>query len=236
MVNSSVTWGDGLADLAADRARERFEEARRTSIRWTPSAELIAEAEYLDFERCALEQAAQDGTITEDYAAIVGAGIRDELRLVLAELDRRATLADRGISWRHAPGRITADFAQAVKARFDGATLAEFLAGRFVGTRLRHAGSGFRGWCPLRPDHHSASLSISASGLWFCHSCATGGDVFSFLQAIGVGWAEAVKIAAAHVGMAQHREPARKVDSVRVRLPDPIRPHGVLLPQPTRGA
>lgn len=52
-------------------------------------------------------------------------------------------------------------------------------------TRLRRSGSQWVGLCPL-PDHNERhpSFYVHPRGVWFCHGCTRGGDVFRFVMLV----------------------------------------------------
>jgi DNA primase len=69
--------------------------------------------------------------------------------------------------------------------------------------QLRNAGGGsLKGLCPFH-DEKTPSFNVTpARGLWYCFSCAEGGDVIKFVQKIdGLGFAEAVERLAARLGI-----------------------------------
>lgn len=55
------------------------------------------------------------------------------------------------------------------------------IAGSF--TKLRRAGSQWRGLCPL-PDHRERhpSFFVHPRGVWYCQGCSRGGDVFRLVM------------------------------------------------------
>jgi DNA primase len=69
--------------------------------------------------------------------------------------------------------------------------------------QLRGAGGGsLKGLCPFH-DEKTPSFNVTpARGLWYCFSCAEGGDVIKFVQRIeSLGFAEAVERLAARAGI-----------------------------------
>jgi DNA primase len=69
--------------------------------------------------------------------------------------------------------------------------------------QLRNAGGGsLKGLCPFH-DEKTPSFNVTpARGLWYCFSCAEGGDVIKFVQRIdNLGFAEAVERLAARIGI-----------------------------------
>jgi DNA primase len=115
-------------------------------------------------------------------------------------------------------GRIRDDDIALVRERSAiGEVVGEYL-------QLRPAGSGrLMGLCPFH-DEKTPSFSVTPSnGLWYCFSCAEGGDVIKFVQKIdGLGFAEAVERLAARVGIELRYEQGSRVpgqeQSLRRRL------------------
>ena len=69
--------------------------------------------------------------------------------------------------------------------------------------QLRNAGGGsLKGLCPFH-DEKTPSFNVTpARGLWYCFSCAEGGDVIKFVQKIdNLSFAEAVERLAARAGI-----------------------------------
>jgi DNA primase len=69
--------------------------------------------------------------------------------------------------------------------------------------QLRNAGGGaLKGLCPFH-EEKTPSFNVTPSrGLWYCFSCAEGGDVIRFVQRIdNMGFAEAVERLAARAGI-----------------------------------
>jgi DNA primase len=69
--------------------------------------------------------------------------------------------------------------------------------------QLRNGGGGsLKGLCPFH-DEKTPSFNVTPSrGLWYCFSCAEGGDVIKFVQRIeSLGFAEAVERLAARAGI-----------------------------------
>ena len=69
--------------------------------------------------------------------------------------------------------------------------------------QLRNAGGGsLKGLCPFH-DEKTPSFNVTPSrGLYYCFSCAEGGDVISFVQKVnGLSFAEAVERLAARAGI-----------------------------------
>jgi DNA primase len=52
-------------------------------------------------------------------------------------------------------------------------------------TRLRRVGEQWLGLCPL-PDHSERhpSFYVHPRGVWFCHGCTRGGDVFRLVMLV----------------------------------------------------
>jgi DNA primase len=74
-------------------------------------------------------------------------------------------------------------------------------------TQLRKAGSDFKGLCPFHQEK-TPSFSVSpAKGLYHCHGCHAGGDVFTFLKEIeGLNFAEAAERLASRLGITLRTE------------------------------
>lgn len=68
---------------------------------------------------------------------------------------------------------------------------------------LRSAGGGsLKGLCPFHEEKTPSFSVTPARGLWYCFSCADGGDVIKFAQKIdGLGFTEAVERLAARAGI-----------------------------------
>ena len=69
--------------------------------------------------------------------------------------------------------------------------------------QLRSAGGGsLKGLCPFH-DEKTPSFNVTpARGLWYCFSCAEGGDVIKFVQKIdSLSFVEAVERLAARAGL-----------------------------------
>jgi DNA primase len=115
-------------------------------------------------------------------------------------------------------GRIRDDDIALVRERSAiGEVVGEYL-------QLRPAGSGrLMGLCPFH-DEKTPSFSVTPSnGLWYCFSCAEGGDVIKFVQKIdNLGFAEAVERLAARAGIELRYEQGSRVpgqeQSLRRRL------------------
>ncbi|HVB44380.1 MAG TPA: DNA primase [Streptosporangiaceae bacterium] len=95
------------------------------------------------------------------------------------------------------PGRIRDEDLQLVRDRSPiGEVVGEYL-------QLRSAGGGsLKGLCPFH-EEKTPSLNVTpARGLWYCFSCAEGGDVISFVRKIdNLGFTEAVEHLAARAGI-----------------------------------
>jgi DNA primase len=77
----------------------------------------------------------------------------------------------------------------------------EEVVGDFL--QLRSAGGGsLKGLCPFHEEKTPSFNVTPARGLWYCFSCAEGGDVIKFVQRIEtLGFAEAVERLAARAGI-----------------------------------
>jgi DNA primase len=95
------------------------------------------------------------------------------------------------------PGRIRDEDIALVRER----SAIDDVVGEYL--QLRNAGGGsLKGLCPFH-DEKTPSFNVTpARGLWYCFSCAEGGDVIRFVQRIdSLGFAEAVERLAARLGI-----------------------------------
>jgi DNA primase len=95
------------------------------------------------------------------------------------------------------PGRIRDEDIALVRER----SAIDEVVGEYL--QLRNAGGGsLKGLCPFH-DEKTPSFNVTpARGLWYCFSCAEGGDVIRFVQRIdNLGFAEAVERLAARIGI-----------------------------------
>jgi DNA primase len=95
------------------------------------------------------------------------------------------------------PGRIRDEDIALVRER----SAVDEVVGEYL--QLRNAGGGsLKGLCPFH-DEKTPSFNVTpARGLWYCFSCAEGGDVIRFVQKIdSLGFAEAVERLAARIGI-----------------------------------
>jgi DNA primase len=95
------------------------------------------------------------------------------------------------------PGRIPDEDIALVRER----SAIDEVVGEYL--QLRNAGGGsLKGLCPFH-DEKTPSFNVTPSrGLWYCFSCAEGGDVIRFVQRIEtLGFAESVERLAARIGI-----------------------------------
>jgi DNA primase len=95
------------------------------------------------------------------------------------------------------PGRIREEDVALVRER----SAVDEVVGEYL--QLRNAGGGsLKGLCPFH-DEKTPSFNVTpARGLWYCFSCAEGGDAIKFVQRIdSLGFAEAVEHLAARIGI-----------------------------------
>jgi DNA primase len=95
------------------------------------------------------------------------------------------------------PGRIRDEDIALVRER----SAVDEVVGEYL--QLRNAGGGsLKGLCPFH-DEKTPSFNVTpARGLWYCFSCAEGGDVIRFVQKIdNLGFAESVERLAARIGI-----------------------------------
>jgi DNA primase len=95
------------------------------------------------------------------------------------------------------PGRIRDDDLQLVRSR---SPIAE-VVGEYL--QLRNAGGGsLKGLCPFHEEKTPSFNVTPARGLWYCFSCAEGGDVIAFVRKIdNLGFTEAVERLAARASI-----------------------------------
>ncbi len=98
---------------------------------------------------------------------------------------------------RNVPGRIRDEDIEAVRSR---SPIAE-VVGEYL--QLRSAGGGsLKGLCPFHEEKTPSFNVTPARGLWYCFSCAEGGDVIAFVRKIdSLGFTEAVERLAARAGI-----------------------------------
>ena len=95
------------------------------------------------------------------------------------------------------PGRIRDEDIALVRER----SAIDDVVGEYL--QLRNAGGGsLKGLCPFHEEKTPSFNVTPARGLWYCFSCAEGGDVIKFVQRIdSLGFAEAVERLAARIGV-----------------------------------
>ena len=95
------------------------------------------------------------------------------------------------------PGRIHDEDIELVRSR---SPIAE-VVGEYL--QLRGAGGGsLKGLCPFHEEKTPSFHVTPARGLWYCFSCAEGGDVIAFVRKIDtLGFTEAVERLAARAGV-----------------------------------
>ncbi len=95
------------------------------------------------------------------------------------------------------PGRIRDEDIALVRTR---SPIAE-VVGEYL--QLRNAGGGsLKGLCPFHEEKTPSFNVTPARGLWYCFSCAEGGDVIAFVRKIdNLGFTEAVERLAARAGI-----------------------------------
>src|SRR5215468_1838517 len=98
---------------------------------------------------------------------------------------------------RKVPGRIRDEDIELVRSR---SPIAE-VVGEYL--QLRSAGGGsLKGLCPFHEEKTPSFNVTPARGLWYCFSCAEGGDVIAFVRKIDtLGFTEAVERLAARAGI-----------------------------------
>ncbi|MGH2435612.1 MAG: DNA primase, partial [bacterium] len=111
-------------------------------------------------------------------------------------------------------GHLTSDIKDEIRRRVD---LVDLAAGHVA---LKKAGRHFKGLCPFHQEKTPSFQIDRDKGLWYCHGCHQGGDVFDFVMKTGnLAFAEAVEALANRAGVRLERSPdeARKA-SERDRL------------------
>ena len=95
------------------------------------------------------------------------------------------------------PGRIRDEDIALVRER----SAIDDVVGEYL--QLRNGGGGsLKGLCPFHEEKTPSFNVTPARGLWYCFSCAEGGDVIKFVQRIdSLGFAEAVERLAARIGI-----------------------------------
>lgn len=96
----------------------------------------------------------------------------------------------------------------------------EDLVGQYV--QLSKKGRNFVSLCPFHKDTHPSFLVSPDKGIAYCFACQTGGDIFSFYQAIeGVNFPQALKDLAERTGVTLPDKPTgetmKKDEKDRVR-------------------
>ncbi|MFA6039152.1 MAG: DNA primase [Candidatus Peribacteraceae bacterium] len=111
------------------------------------------------------------------------------------------------------------DVTQDIKARL---TIEE-LVGQYC--QLKKKGRNFVALCPFHKDAHPSLLVSPDKGIAYCFACQTGGDIFSFYQAIeGVDFRQALKDLGERTGVRveEHAAPSLKKDE-KERIRDVLR-------------
>ncbi|HEY1644299.1 MAG TPA: DNA primase [Streptosporangiaceae bacterium] len=95
------------------------------------------------------------------------------------------------------PGRIRDEDIALVRER----SAIDDVVGEYL--QLRNAGGGsLKGLCPFHEEKTPSFNVTPARGLWYCFSCAEGGDVIKFVQKIdSLGFTEAIERLAARIGI-----------------------------------
>jgi DNA primase len=73
---------------------------------------------------------------------------------------------------------------------------------------LKKAGRSFKGLCPFHQEKTPSFTVDPEKGLWFCHGCKLGGDVFDFMMRISnLSFMEAAEALAKRAGVRLERSP-----------------------------
>jgi DNA primase len=111
-------------------------------------------------------------------------------------------------------GYLTSDIKDEIRRRVD---LVDLAGGHIA---LKKAGRHYKGLCPFHQEKTPSFQIDREKGLWYCHGCHQGGDVFDFvMKTSNLAFAEAVETLANRAGVRLERSPdeARKA-SERDRL------------------
>src|SRR5258708_22283305 len=102
-----------------------------------------------------------------------------------------------GARLANVPGRIRDEDIELVRSR----SLIAEVVGEYL--QLRGAGGGsLKGLCPFHEEKTPSFHVTPARGLWYCFSCAAGGDVIAFVRKIdSLDFTEAVERLAARAGI-----------------------------------
>jgi DNA primase len=111
-------------------------------------------------------------------------------------------------------GRIVTDDVQELRERAD---IVEFISGYM---KLKRAGRVFKGLCCFHQEKTPSFTVDPSKGLYYCHGCGNGGDIFRFIQQVeGLTFSEAAQRLADRVGLnLRHEGPSDQSDGQRSGL------------------
>ncbi len=191
-----------------ERLERLYRDERQAYLRHLPLWDLFAEAEYRLRESDEVLRQAEsvdhaNGTESLSFWLAYDFNLR-ELKELHTELRRRLALEGE-LGRLHAPGRVTAAFAQALKPQV---VLSDYLTAHDF--TLRRAGPGhFTMLCPIHQEK-TPSLHVwdkPEGGHYHCFGCHIDGDVYDWIGHDGTPWAEAVTRIATYLGIALPEPP-----------------------------
>lgn len=99
-------------------------------------------------------------------------------------------------------GYLTSDIKDEIRRRVD---LVDLAGGHIA---LKKAGRHYKGLCPFHQEKTPSFQIDRDKGLWYCHGCKQGGDVFDFvMKASNLAFGEAVETLANRAGVRLERSP-----------------------------
>lgn len=99
-------------------------------------------------------------------------------------------------------GYLTSDLKDEIRRRVD---LVDLAGGHIA---LKKAGRHYKGLCPFHQEKTPSFHIDRDKGLWYCHGCHLGGDIFDFvMKTSNLAFAEAVETLANRAGVRLERSP-----------------------------
>lgn len=99
-------------------------------------------------------------------------------------------------------GSLDADIKEEIRRRVDLVELAS------AHVALKKAGRHYKGLCPFHPEKTPSFQIDRDRGLWYCHGCKKGGDLFGFVMQISnLTFPEALEVLARRAGVDVERTP-----------------------------
>ncbi len=149
----------------------------RPGYRDMGTAHLIEEAECWGWDLASLEAAAAADPASVQHLTESRDFILHKLTEITTVLEERRNV--RGSVWAPKwPTNRTSRRADLEQIK-QGVDLEEFVQ-RVTPTRLRRAGRQLVGLCPLHQEQTPSFTVDPVQGVWFCHGCKAGGDIFTF--------------------------------------------------------